>query len=414
MKNVKKIEIKLEGEWLSALDEVFKEKNSKVQIDGFRKGKASKEIYLKHYGIESLYSDAIDKCLNAAYIKALEASKVKPVVEPTVDVTGISDTNVIFEFTFISRPEVTLGEYKNLKVKKEEVKVTDKEVMEELNHMRSHMADIVIKEEGKVEKGDTAVISFTGIVDGKEYPGASGENYPLEIGSNSFIPGFEDALIGMKTGESKDINLKFPENYVEDLKGKDVIFKVTVNEIKMRLLPEMNKEFFEDLGFENVETEEELKKKIKEDLLHEKKHHAENVFLDKVLEEAAKNVKVEINPEIIDDEVHRMLNQYKEQLKMQGMEFDKYLEITGTKMEDLHKQIEPEAEKRVKYRFMLEEIAEKENFKFTEEDIQKRLEEIATSYGIAKEEVLKSFGSTEVVEYDLKMQKALDVLKENN
>ena len=414
MKNVKKIEIKLEKEWVDALDTVFKKKNKETKIDGFRKGTASKDIYLKHFGIESLYADAIDACISVAYKKALEENKLVPVIEPSVDVTGISDTNVIFEFTIITKPEVTLGEYKNLKVKKGEVKVTDEEIDYEIEHMRSHMADVVVKENGEVVLGDIAVISFTGVVDGEEIEGAKGENFPLEIGSHSFIPGFEEGLVGMKTGETKKLNLKFPENYVEELKGKDVEFTVTVNEVKMRVLPEINKEFFEDLGYEDVKDEKELREKVKEELTHEKEHNEEDIFMDKVLEAAAKNMKVEINPEIIDDEVHRMINQYAEQLKMQGMDFNEFLKITGTKEEDLHKQMEPEAEKRVKYRFMLEAIVEKEDLKFTKEEVEARASEIATSYGIDKEEILKSFGSMEVIEYDMKMHKALEILKENN
>ena len=213
------------------------------------------------------------------------------------------------------------------------------------------MADVVVKENGEVAVGDTAVISFTGVVDGKEIEGGKGENYPLEIGSHSFIPGFEEGVVGMKVGETKDLKLKFPENYVEDLKGK--------------VLPEMNKEFFEDLGYEDVTDEAGLKAKVKEELTHQKEHKLEDVFMDKVLEAAAKNMKVEINPEIIDDEVHRMINQYAEQLKMQGMDFNEFMKMTGTKEEDLHKQMEPEAEKRVKYRFMLEKVAEVENISFT-------------------------------------------------
>ena len=414
MKNVKKIEIKLEKEWVDALDTVFKKKNKEVKIDGFRKGTASKDIYLKHFGIESLYADAIDACISVAYKKALEENKLVPVIEPIVDVTGISDTNVIFEFTIITKPEVTLGEYKNLKVKKGEVKVTDEEIDHEIEHMRSHMADVVVKENGEVVLGDTAVISFTGVVDGKEIEGGKGENYPLEIGSHSFIPGFEEGLVGMKTGETKKLNLKFPENYVEELKGKDVEFTVTVNEVKTRVLPEINKEFFEDLGYEDVKDEKGLREKVKEELTHEKEHNEEDIFMDKVLEAAAKNMKIEINPEIIDDEVHRMINQYAEQLKMQSMDFNEFLKITGTKEEDLHKQMEPEAEKRVKYRFMLEAIAEKEDLKFTKEEVEARASEIATSYGVDKEEILKSFGSMEVIEYDMKMHKALEILKENN
>lgn len=414
MKNVHEIEIKLDKEWVSALDTIFKKKNKEVKIDGFRKGMAPKELYIKKFGIESLYMDAVDACISVAYKKALEKEKLVPVIEPRVDVTGISDSNVIFKFVIVTKPEITLGEYKNLKVKKGKVEVTDEEIDHEIEHLRGHMADIVVKETGKVENGDTAVISFTGIVDGKEVEGAKGENYPLEIGSHSFIPGFEEGLVGMKNGEEKELQLKFPENYVEDLKGKDVTFKVTVNEIKTRVLPELNEDFFQDLGYDDVKTVDDLKKKVKADLEHEKEHQIDDEFLDKCLEKAAANMKVKLNPEIIDEEIHRMIDQYAEQLKMQGMNIDEFYKMTGTKEEDLHKQMAPEAEKRVKYRYLLEEIAEVEKLDFTEKEVKARAEEVAKSYGISVDELIKAYGSMDIVKYDMKMHKALEIIKENN
>ncbi len=414
MKNVHEVEIKLDKEWLKALDDTFKKKNKEVSIDGFRKGSAPKEVYIKKFGLESLYMDAVDACISVAYKKALDDSKLVPVVEPTVDVTNISEKEVNFKFTIITKPEVKLGEYKNLGIKKEKAKVTEKDVNDEIEHLRGHMADMVVKENSEIVEGDTAIISFTGIVDGKEVDGAKGENYPLEIGSHSFIPGFEEGLIGLKAGDTKDLNLKFPDNYVEDLKGKDVLFKVTVNEVKTRVLPELNEDFFKDLGYDDVKTLDELKGKIKEEIKHEKEHNLEDEFVDKCLEAAAKNVKVDINPEIIDDEVHRMIDQYANQLKMQGMDIEKFYQMTGTKESDLKKQMEPEAKKRVTYRYLLEEIAEQEKFEFTEEEVMNRAKEIATNYGVTTEEIIEAYGSMDVVKYDLKMQKALEILKDNN
>ena len=413
-KNVHEIEIKLDKEWQSALDATFKKKNKETKIDGFRKGAAPKDVYLKHFGIESLYMDAVDACIGVAYKKVLDENKLVPVVEPKVDVTGISDSNVIFKFTIITKPEVTLGEYKNLKVKKEKVSVSDEEIKHEIEHLREHLADVVVKEDGVIAEGDTAVIDFTGIVDGKEFDGGKGENYPLEIGSHSFIPGFEEGLIGLKAGEEKDLNLKFPENYVEDLKGKDVTFKVKVNEVKMRVLPDINEDFFKDLGYEDVKSEAELKEKIKEEIEHQKEHQVEDEFVDKCLEAAAKNMKVDINEEIIEDEIHRMIDQYSQQLQMQGMNIETYYQITGTTEADLHKMMAPEAEKRVKYRYLLEGIAEAEDLKFTKEEIDNRANEMASQFGVSKEELIKIYGSMDVIEYDLKMHKALEILKENN
>ena len=413
-KNVHEIEIKLDKEWVSALDATFKKKNKETKIDGFRKGAAPKDVYLKHFGIESLYMDAVDASISVAYKKVLDENKLVPVVEPKVDVTGISDSNVIFKFTIITKPEVTLGEYKNLKVKKEKVTVSDEEINHEIDHLREHLADVVVKENGEVAEGDTAVIDFTGFVDGKELEGGKGENFPLEIGSHSFIPGFEEGLVGLKAGEEHTLELKFPENYIEDLKGKDVTFKVKVNEVKTRVLPDVNEDFFKDLGYEDIKTEAELKAKIKEEIKHQKEHQADDVFVDKCLEGAAKNMKVDINEEIIDDEVHRMIDQYAQQLQMQGMNIDDYYKMTGTKEEDLHKMMAPEAEKRVKYRYLLEGIAEAEDLKFTEEEINNRAEEMASQFGVSKEELIKIYGSMDIIEYDLKMHKALEILKENN
>ncbi len=413
-KNVHEIEIKLDKEWVSALDATFKKKNKETKIDGFRKGAAPKDVYLKHFGIESLYMDAVDASISVAYKKVLDENKLVPVVEPKVDVTGISDSNVIFKFTIITKPEVTLGEYKNLKVKKEKVTVSDEEINHEIDHLREHLADVIVKENGEVAEGDTAVIDFTGFVDGKELEGGKGENFPLEIGSHSFIPGFEEGLVGLKAGEEHTLELKFPENYIEDLKGKDVTFKVKVNEVKTRVLPDVNEDFFKDLGYEDIKTEAELKAKIKEEIKHQKEHQADDVFVDKCLEAAAKNMKVDINEEIIDDEVHRMIDQYAQQLQMQGMNIDDYYKMTGTKEEDLHKMMAPEAEKRVKYRYLLEGIAEAEDLKFTEEEINNRAEEMASQFGVSKEELIKIYGSMDIIEYDLKMHKALEILKENN
>lgn len=413
-KNVHEIEIKLDKEWISALDATFKKKNKETKIDGFRKGAAPKDVYLKHFGIESLYMDAVDACISVAYKKVLDENKLVPVVEPKVDVTGISDSNVIFKFTIVTKPEVTLGEYKNLKVKKEKVTVSDDEIKHEIDHLREHLADVVVKEDGEVAEGDTAVIDFTGFVDGKELDGGKGENFPLEIGSHSFIPGFEEGLVGLKAGEEKTLELKFPENYIEDLKGKDVTFKVKVNEVKMRVLPDVNEDFFKDLGYDDVKTEAELKEKIKEEIKHQKEHHAEDEFVEKCLEAAAKNMKVDINEEIIEDEVYRMIDEYARQLQMQGMNINDYYKMTGTTEADLHKMMAPEAEKRVKYRYLIEGIAEAEDLKFTEEEIKTRADEMAKQFEVSQEELIKAYGSMDIIEYDLRMHKALEILKENN
>ena len=251
-------------------------------------------------------------------------------------------------------------------------------------------------------------------MDGKPFEGGKGENYPLEIGSNTFIPGFEDGLIGMNVGETKELNLKFPKDYVADLQGKDVTFKVTIREIKERIVPELNEDFYKDLGYDNIKTEAELEAEVEKVLLNRKEVEIEDAFTEEVLSKASSNMKVEINKEIISDEVHRMIHQFEDQLKMQGIKIDDYMNITGMTHEKLHEQMEPEAIKRIKYRYLLDTIAETEKIDFTNEEVDAKAKEMADNYGITVEELLKAYGSNEIVKYDMKMHKALEILKENN
>lgn len=415
MKNVHEIEIKLEGEtWTKCLDNAFKKAVKEVKIDGFRTGSAPKEIYLKKFGIESLYPDAVNEAIGEAYKELLEKNDVKPIIEPSVDVTGISDGSVIFKFTIITKPEVKLTTYKDLGVKQETVKVSKEELNAEIESLRTQLAEVVVKEDGVVVEGDTVVIDFDGYVDGKALDGGKGENYPLEIGSHTFIPGFEEGLVGKKAGEELELNLTFPENYVEDLKNKDVTFKVTIHEIKTKVLPELNEEFYADLGLDNVKTEEDFEKEVKKTIEERKEKDAEDKFIDALLEAASEKLEVEINPEIISEEVHRMIDGYANQLKMQGIDIEQYYKITGTTHEDLHKQMEPEAVKRIKYRYVIEEIAEAEKVDFTEKEVEEKAKEMAENYGISVEELIKAYGTLDVVKYDMKMHRALEILKESN
>lgn len=411
MKNVHKIEIEVKGsDWESILDATFTKKNKDLKVDGFRKGKCPKNVYMQKFGIESLYMDAVDEAVEKAYTEALKEHDLMPVCQPNMDVKEIDKDHVKFEFTIITKPEVKIGDYKDLKVKKDKVKVTDEEIEQEVARLCSRFAEIVVKEEGAVEEGNTAVIDFEGYVDGEKLEGGTGANYPLEIGSHTFIPGFEEGVVGMKVGETKELNLKFPENYTPELANKEVKFNVTVREIKERVLPELNEEFYADLGYENIKTEEELKAEVKKAIEERKNEEAKNKYLDDVLEAASKNMEVELNPEIIDDEVHRMMNQFGEQLRMQGISLEQYLEFTKSTHEDMHKQMSPEAEKRVKYRYLIEAIAEQENIEVTDEEADEEAGKMAEGYGIEKQEFLKHFGGLEVVKYDMKMRKALEIL----
>lgn len=413
MKNVHVKEVEIKGaDWEKVIDTAFKKRSKEIKVDGFRKGKCPKNIYMQKFGVESLFMDAVDIAGGKAYTEVLKDDKLVPVCEPKMDIKEIDKDHVKFEFTIITKPEVKLGKYKDLGVKKEAVKVTKKEIEEEVARIASRLAEIVVKENGEVVEGNTAVIDFVGYVDGKELEGGSGANYPLEIGSGTFIPGFEEAIVGMKVGEEKELNLKFPENYTPELANKDVKFEVVVREIKERVLPELNKDFYEDLGYKDINTEEEFKAEVKKELEARKEEEVKNKYVDDVLEAAAKNLKVEINPEIIEDETTRMINQFAEQMKMQGLSLDQYFQFTNSSEEDMRKQMEPEATKRITYRYLIEEVAEAEKIEVTDAEAEEEANKYAEGYGISKEEFLSHFGGLDVVKYDIKMRKALELLSE--
>ena len=414
-KNKDVVTIEIAGkDWEKALDKAFKKKVKEVKVDGFRKGSVPKNIYIEKFGIESLYMDAANDVVQDAYTKALQDSKVEPVIEPAIDVKEINEEKVVFEITITGKPEVKLGDYKNLKVKKEDVEVSKEEVDHEIEHLREQFAEIRVKEDGEVEDGDTAVIDFKGTVDGKELEGGSGENFPLEIGSHTFIPGFEEGVLGMKVGEEKDLHLKFPEDYVKDLAGKEVVFHVTLNEIKTRILPDIDEDFFKDLGYDKVTNQDELVIEVEKVIKDRKTQDADDRFLEEVLKNASENMEVDLPEEIIDDEVHRMMHQFESQLKMQGITLDQYMEFTKMSHEDFHKNMEPEAIKRIKYRYLIEAVAEKEKIEVTDEEAEKDADEMAKNYGISKEELVNAFGGMDVLKYDSKMRKTLNFLKENN
>lgn len=414
MKNVHDIKITVKDEeWKNILESVFRKKNAEVTIPGFRKGKATKEAYMKKFGIESLYMDSVDEALSVAYKKALEENDLVPACEPKVDIVGIDENHVELQFTIITKPEVKLSSYKKLGVKKEEVKVSKKEIDSEITRLQSRLAEIVEKENGEVSEGDIAVIDFEGFVDGKAFDGGKGSDYPLEIGSNTFIPGFETGLIGLKKGESKDVNVKFPEDYVENLKGKDAVFKVTVKEIRTRVLPEMDEEFFKDLGYDDVKTREELEAKVKEHLTTHKKEEVENKYIDDLMNAGIEKMEVEINDEIIDEEIHRMMHDLEQRLSMQGITLDNYFKFSGIDHDKFHETARPEAINRIKSRYLLDEIITREKLEASEEEVLEHAKEQAKKYGTTENEIIEMYGGMDVVKYDLLVHKAIKVLEEN-
>ena len=413
MNNVHEIEVKIEGkEWETALDKAFDKKKNEVKIPGFRKGKVTKEIYLKKMGVESLFMDASDLAIEDAYKKALEDNKLEPVCEPSVSIKDLSKDAITYVFTIITRPEIKLGKYTKLGIKKDKVEVTKEEIEAEIERLRNTMAEVINKENGEIVNGNIAVIDFDGYVDGKPLDGGKGTDYNLEIGSNTFIPGFEEQLIGLKVGESKELNLKFPEDYVENLKGKDVLFKVTVKAIKERSVPELDKDFFEDLAIKDVTDKKSLEAYIKKEIEEKKNDEVENKYVDELLHTATDNMKIELNEEIIHAEIHRMVHQYQDELRYQGASLDQYFKMTGTTMADLEKMMEPQAVARLKTRYLLEEIVAKEDIKVDKKDVKNEIAENAKKYGIKEEEFLDYVGGEDAIEYDLKMKKALEIIKE--
>ena len=415
-KNVHEVPVKIEGEqWTKALDKSFAKKQKTAKVDGFRTGKVPRDIYEKHYGKESLFLEAADLLLQEAYLKAMEDSKLVPVVQPSVDLKGIDENGVEFVFTIVTKPEVNVKKYKGLNIKPEKVEVTDEEINHELGHLLERYTELVNKEDGAVESGDVAVIDFEGFKDGVAFDGGKGENYSLEIGSNTFIPGFEDQIIGMKSGEEKDLDITFPEDYgAKDLAGAKVVFKVKVNEIKTKEKRELDEEFFEDLGMEGVNSEETLKEEIKKSIEAQKEAEAENNYIDKILEEVSKNVEVDIPEPMVDEEVNRLLKRFEEQMKMQGISLDLYYQFTNSNEEALKSQMEKEAYSNVLYRLMLEEIMNLEKIEVSSEEAEKEAEELAKKYQMEKDEFLAQFGCIEMIQYDLEMRKAIELLKELN
>lgn len=414
--NVHEITIKVEGqEWKDALDKAFVEANKKAKIDGFRPGKAPKEVFLKKYGKESLYLDAADLVIQDAYKKMLDDNKDLDIVaQPEGNLKTVGEEFVEFIFKLTTKPEVKLGKYKKLGVEKESVEVTKEEVAHALEHLLERYAESVVKEDA-IAEGDTAVIDFEGFKDGVPFEGGKGADYSLTIGSHTFIPGFEEQLIGVKTGEEVEVNVTFPEEYhSEDLKGQPVMFKVTVKEVKGTVLPEFNEDFFEDLGMEGIGTKEALEKQLEENVKAQKDAHAEDHFIDHLLEKAVEGMEVDIPDAMVNEEVERMLRQYEENLKMQGISLDMFYKFTNSDEAALKDQMKEEATKRVSERLLLEAVKDAEKITVEDEAVEKEAEELAAKYNMQKDEFLKLFGGLDMVRYDLEMRKTIDFLKENN
>ncbi|MBY6051006.1 trigger factor [Cytobacillus firmus] len=397
------------------LDAAFKKVVKQVNVPGFRKGKMPRGMFEKRFGVESLYQDAVDYLLPEAYANAIDETGIEPVDRPEIDVEQIEKgKSLIFKATVTVKPEVKLGEYKGVEVKPLETNVTDEDVNNELTSLQERQAELAVKEEGKAENGDTVVMDFEGFVDGEAFEGGKAENYSLELGSGQFIPGFEEQLIGTAAGESKDVEVSFPEEYhAAELAGKPATFKVTVHEIKTKQLPELDDEFAKDAD-EEVETLDALKEKIKTRLEESKKHEAEHHVRDTVVEAAAANAEMEIPAAMVDTEVNRMMQEFEQRLQMQGMNLELYFQFSGQDEAALREQMKEEAEKRVRVNLTLEAIAKAENIEVSDEEVSEELNKMAEMYNMSADQITQALGSLEGLKADLQIKKAVDFLVENS
>ena len=390
------------------LDTAFNRVKKTLNVPGFRKGKVPRQIFNKMFGEESLYQDALNAVLPEAYANAVAESNIKPVAQPEIDVESMEkDSTWVLTAKVTVEPEVKLGQYKDLEVKAQSTEVTDEEVDAEIKKLQEQQAELVLKEEQPAAEGDTVVIDFEGKVDGVAFDGGKGENYSLELGSNTFIPGFEDQLVGHKAGETVEVNVTFPEEYhAEDLKGKDAVFETTIHEVKTKELPDLDDEFAKDVD-EEVDTLVELKAKTRERLEAQKQNAAKEAIQEEVIDKAVENAEIgEIPGAMIEEDVHRQMDQYLAGLQQQGISADMYYKLTGSSEEDLHKQFESGAQKRVKTNLVLEAIVAAEDIKASEEEINAEIKELATQYGM-EEAAVRSALSDDMLNHDIAIRKVV-------
>ncbi|MEQ9809912.1 trigger factor [Streptococcus jiangjianxini] len=394
-----------------ALDQAFNKVKKDLNAPGFRKGHMPRTIFNQRFGEEALYEDALNAILPEAYEAAIAELGLDVVAQPKVDVKSMEkgqDWEIVAEV--VTKPEVKLGDYKDLEVSVDASKeVSEDEVTEKLERERKNLAELVIKEEA-AENGDTVVIDFVGSVDGVEFDGGKGDNFSLELGSGQFIPGFEDQLVGSKAGDDVEVNVTFPEDYQEEtLAGKDAVFATTVHEVKAKEVPELDDELAKDID-EEVETLDELKAKYRKELEAAKEIAYDDAVEGAAIELAVENAEIiELPEEMVHDEVHRAMNEFMGNMQRQGISPDMYFQLTGTTQDDLHKQYEADADKRVKTNLVIEAIAKAEGFEVSEDEVEKEITDLAAEYNMDADQV-RSLLSPEMLQHDIAMKKAIEVI----
>ena len=396
------------------LDIAFNKVKKSLNVPGFRKGRVPRQIFNKMYGEEALYQDALNALLPEAYANAVSESKIKPVSQPEINVESMEkDSAWVLSAKVTVEPEVELGEYKGLEVMKHSTDVSDKEVADELERRRQQQAELVLKEDEPAAEGDTVVIDFEGKVDGKPFDGGKAENYSLELGSKTFIPGFEDQLVGHKAGDKVEVKVTFPDDYqAKDLQGKDAVFEVKIHEVKQKELPELDDDFAKDID-DDVDTLEELKAKVKDEIKEQKEAAAKNAVQEEAISKAVENAKIGDIPEaMIEDDVQRQMDQYFSGMQQQGINPDMYFKLTGTSEEDLRKQFREGSEERVKTNLVLEAIVEKENIEVSEDEINDEIKDLATQYGM-DEKAVRSALSDDMLKHDISIRKVVQEMTDS-
>ena len=412
-KSVGDLTVKIEGkEWADAVKKAFNKIAKNVSINGFRKGQAPKALIEKRVSDNERFITAVDDNANVWMRAALEAEKLVPISQPQLDIKAVDANGVELVFTFAVMPEVKLGDYKGLEYNLDEVAVSDEEVDAELNRMREQYAEVQTKD-GAAAEGDTVNIDYEGFKDDVAFDGGKGTNYDLVLGSHSFIPGFEEKLVGVKAGEEKDLNLTFPENYhAKDLKGAAVVFKVKVNEVKTKVLPEVNDEFAKDVNAAGVETVADLKNMIRTRIEDGKKSQAENKADTALMDKLVENAEIDLPEVLVEEEVNNQIQQLAQQISQYGMNFNQYLSMMGKKIEDVRAEYTDNATKTAKLRLILEEIAKVEALEPTEEDLENEYNNIAAQYNMPVDQV-KAYISVDMLKRDVRNEKAYAFVKEN-
>ncbi len=405
--------VKVEPEaWQKAQDKAFNKLAKKVTVKGFRQGQAPKHLVAQYLNKQSILLEAAEDVAQEEFRQVLkEHEEIELIDRASFDIDTLNENEAIFKFNCPVKPDVELGQYKGFGLKAKRATVKSEEIDKEIERLRNQKAELEIKEDGAVEDGDIAVIDYKGIKDGEAFEGGSAENYSLTIGSKTFIPGFEEQLIGMKAEEEKTIEVTFPEDYhAENLKGAKVNFEVKVHEIKKKVLPEVDDEFVEDLQIKDVKTADELKEYIKKNLADRRKQENENELNKQIFDKLNENAKVNIPEVMISDEVTNMINEMRNTLANQGLSLEQFYNLTNQSEDDLRKNYHDEAMRRVKINLVLEAIAKEEKIEVSDKDLEKEYKEIAKSYDMPVDDVKKYIPESEM-KFNTKMKKALEIAK---